>query len=100
MHNIPKGSNIILTGKIAWGQTWRKALIDIWNGSEALITGMYSKWTAYSVSEVQDPSPLPQTTNLATICMYGMGLVKVSDLGWPSEGQYAMSQVKYGHVLA
>ena len=46
---------------------------------------------------VSGPQATPKTTNSAIIGKYGSA--NVSDLEWPSKGQDAMSEVRYGHVL-
>ena len=43
------------------------------------------------------PQETPETANLATIGKY---VVNVTDLGWPLEGQDAMSKLRFGHLLA
>ena len=81
---------------MARGQIWGKALIDIKNGKGALENESILKMNheTYLVSERQGT---PTTTNLAKIS--GTWSVKASDLGWPSKGQDAMSQVRYGYIL-
>ena len=71
MYSIPEGNNAALFGKIARGQTWRMALIDIRDAKGVLKTGLKNEPRIRSQNLRR--SSKPPTTNCATIGKYLVG---------------------------
>ena len=58
MHITPGGNNVVLTGKIAWGQAEAMAPIDIEN-SQGHFKPVLKNWATLSVSVPQETTKTP-----------------------------------------